>query len=474
MAATPFGFRIVGSLWEPRRLVDAGAAFLAYVDCDERAEVHREAYLSAYWFGDDFRRHLLDTGSTAGFTGACWSPWVWFDIDVEGDLQRAHREAARLGLTLYERYQLGDYDLLAFFSGAKGFHVGLPTALWRPEPSVDFAKTARRFAEHVAGLANVTIDTGVYDRVRAFRAPNSRHPKTGLYKRYLTLDALTGLSLDRILELAREPAPFEVPEPTGASEVAAADWRAAADLVKREAEAKAARRANGNGTPTLNRATLEFIREGAAKGDRHRLLFSAAANLAEFGCPPELAFALLAESALDSGLPPKEVRRQIECGLAAGSRSSQTTPIAPESTQGPLGDSVAELPTNATIGDSVAPEGPSGQQGVRVSGSPLPGDLRGALARLWESSRSTKVRGEPATDAHAASAKEDRSESAQRSPTMGDLPPLPPRAIGTGRLDKPCRCGSTEYVEVAISGGRSRLDCRQCNRFVRFGKWYEQ
>ena len=49
--------------------------------------------------------------------------------------------------------------------------------------------------------------------------------------------------------------------------------------------------------------------------DRHRLLFSAAANLAEFGCSTELAFALLGEAGLDSGLSPSDVRRQIECGL---------------------------------------------------------------------------------------------------------------------------------------------------------------
>lgn len=70
-----------------------------------------------------------------------------------------------------------------------------------------------------------------------------------------------------------------------------------------------------NGTPRLNRATLDFIRDGADQGDRHRLLFSAAANLAELGCPSALAHALLTEGALDSGLPPAEVRRQIECGL---------------------------------------------------------------------------------------------------------------------------------------------------------------
>src|SRR5581483_3828567 len=97
---------------------------------------------------------------------------------------------------------------------------------------------------------------------------------------------------------------------------AAADWQAALQAVEREAEGKAQRRAAvADGTPRLNRATLDYIRDGADQGDRHRLLFSAAANLAEFGCPPALAHALLTETALDSGLPPADVRRQIDCGL---------------------------------------------------------------------------------------------------------------------------------------------------------------
>jgi hypothetical protein len=63
---------------------------------------------------------------------------------------------------------------------------------------------------------------------------------------------------------------------------------------------------------------LEFIRRGAAQGDRHRLLYSAARNLADLRCPADLAYALLTESALDSGLPPSDVRRQISCGLNDG------------------------------------------------------------------------------------------------------------------------------------------------------------
>lgn len=126
-----YAFRIVGATCEPRRLVDAGAALAAYAAVDPRCEPNREAYLSAFWFAADFREHLEQTGSTAGFVGPCWSPWLWFDIDSE-DLPVAWKDAGALADVLCERYGLDAGDLLLFFSGSKGFHVGLPTVLWSP------------------------------------------------------------------------------------------------------------------------------------------------------------------------------------------------------------------------------------------------------------------------------------------------------------------------------------------------------
>jgi hypothetical protein len=315
--ATPcnFGFRIFGGCHEARRLIDWAAAFRGYCECDQRAETDREGYLSAFTFGADFRRHLELTDSTKGYNGVCASPWLWWDIDREGDLQAATNDARRLAAAMVERYRLDDDGLLLFFSGSKGFHVGLPTALWLPAPSATFNRTARRFAEALAEQVGVAIDTSIYDKVRAFRAPNSRHPKTGLHKRRLTLDELLHLKAEAIVKLAVEPLPFDLPEPPELNPQAVADWQAAAGHVEQQAEATKQRRLVANGSPTLNRSTQEFIRDGANAGDRHRLLFSAAANLAEFGCPLELAWALLSETALDSGLPPSEVRRQIECGL---------------------------------------------------------------------------------------------------------------------------------------------------------------
>jgi hypothetical protein len=308
-----YGFRIVGSVHEDRRLVNHADAFAAYASLDPRAAVEREAYLSAFMFGADFRALLESTGSCRGFDGACWSAWLWFDID-RAELDAALRDARRLALAFVERYRLDDDQLLIFFSGSKGFHLGLPSALWVPEPSATFHRGYRRFAEGIASAVGVNIDTGVYDRVRAFRAPNSRHPKTGLHKRRLSLDELTGLSLDAVRKLAEQPAPFDLPDAPSACDRAEADWTEAVELVRRTSEAKA--QANGNGKgPALNRQTLAFIRDGAGEGDRHRLLYSAARNLGEFGCPPALAHALLSEVALDCGLAPKDVVRQIECGL---------------------------------------------------------------------------------------------------------------------------------------------------------------
>jgi hypothetical protein len=296
--------------------VDADAALSGYADCIDKAEITRESYLSAFQFGDAFRCHLNKTNSTKGYNGPCWSPWLWFDIDRE-DLGAATRDTRRLASFLCDRYRLDGDSLLIFYSGSKGYHVGIPTSLWNPPLSADFNKLARRFAEHACESINVALDSGIYDKLRALRAPNSRHPKTGRHKRRIGFDELLHLKTSAITELAAEPHPFDLPIPPAQDRQAVIDWQAASQHIAQKTDALRQRRLLLNGSPTLNRRTLEFIREGAPTGDRHRLLYSAAANLAEFGCPSRLAHALLEEAGLDSGLPPQEVRRQIECGLSS-------------------------------------------------------------------------------------------------------------------------------------------------------------
>lgn len=324
-ASHPHGFRIVGPCTGDRRRVDAARVFAAYAACDARAGVDAEAYLSAFQFGDDFAHHLAGTGSPAGFTGSTWSPFVWVDIDRDesaGGIDRALADTRRLVDTLDERFGVPRDVLLPFVSGGKGFHLGVPTALWAPPPAADFHAVARQFAETVAAAAGVAVDVGVFDRVRAFRAPNSRHPKTGLHKRFVPAEILDCVTVRGVLDMARKPEPFEVPSTDGveSTDFLVAVWDGAVRAVVEKAAAAKQRRleiANGDRAAGVNRKTRAFLAGEIEVGERHPRLYSAAANLAELGCPLPAIRALLTEPALDLGLPPKDVARQIECGFAA-------------------------------------------------------------------------------------------------------------------------------------------------------------
>ncbi len=121
MKTPPFGFRVVGHRAGTRRLIEHAAAFHAYAECDPRAQLHREAYLSHFTFGRDFVEHLERERSEKGYHGPCGAPWLWWDIDRPDDLGAALRGARRLVGAILDRYRdLDDDDPLLFLSGGKG------------------------------------------------------------------------------------------------------------------------------------------------------------------------------------------------------------------------------------------------------------------------------------------------------------------------------------------------------------------
>lgn len=319
MTPMPYGLRVVGGKSAERRLVDWRAALAGYAACDAPAEVEREGFLSHFVYGPELKSHLDAEGSERGFDGPCGADWLFFDLDRPNDLDAALGDARRLYEGILARYpELDEDDPLAFYSGSKGFHVGISTHLWNPGPSSLFHATARRSAERLAERAGIAIDSVVYSKTRLFRAPNSKHPKTGLFKRRLSYGELMHLSAEAILDRARRPEPFELPAPTATSPTARDDWREAEGAVERRVvERRASYPADA---PRLNALTLTFIKEGADEGERADRLFQAAANLGEFDCPPPLAHALLTEPGRDAGLTPSETERQIDCGLAHARR----------------------------------------------------------------------------------------------------------------------------------------------------------
>jgi len=304
------GVLVAGPVSSARHLVQHHATLTAFAE--DSAEFHDETYLSHFVFGPELQQYFISNRhSVKGFAGPCCCRLLVLDIDRDGDLGAALADACRLVGFLSERYRTNP---AAWFSGSKGFHVAVELA-HRPPPSVAFPAIAKTFAETLARAAGVEIDLSIYDRNHIVRAPNTRHPKAGLYKRLIDADDLFQIGIDGIRRHAEHPAGDGLPIWRGDTERLAADWREAEAATARAAKARAERRATFTPDERAPKYVLDLLRFGAEPGERATMLFRSAAWMAEQGAPPSLVSALLTEPALDCGLTPSETARQIRCGI---------------------------------------------------------------------------------------------------------------------------------------------------------------
>ena len=145
-----------------------------------------------------------------------------------------------------------------------------------------------------------------------------------LFRSFLPPEQLGTLTIDDIVELARAPGRFQLPDIANQEVIPslAAAWEVAEQAVAAQDAAAALRQeqvAGDRSASKLNRITMEIIRgEPITVGDRHRLIYSAARNLAAAGATLQLTQDLLVRPARDAGLPPRDVERQIRCGFSDG------------------------------------------------------------------------------------------------------------------------------------------------------------
>ena len=324
MTDSPFrvGAYVCGTPACARELKPHEKLLTAYAD--GAIDDEREAYLSHFAFGAEMRGHYeANGGSVAGYAGPCVARRVVLDID-RADLAEALEDARRLVRTIHRRYPESEGDVPVYFSGGKGFHVLVELA-HRPPPAVGFQRTAHAYAEALAALAGVTIDAGIYDVNRLVRLPNTRHPRTGLFKRRIDAEALFRLDIAATLETAKLPAGDGIPAARTPPAQLAKDWLKAEAHAAGKAEARAAvRRDCGSTDARAPRYFTDLLRFGVGVGDRHHTLFRCAAWLTEQGAPPSLCSALLTEAGRDVGLPPADVARQIDCGVRHALKQQQT------------------------------------------------------------------------------------------------------------------------------------------------------
>ena len=135
-------------------------------------------YVSMFRFKKEYKELCYSTNPPS-VRGAsqflCYSDFIWFDVDSD-DLKTAWQDTRKLLLVIKTMELIR--STVVFFSGSKGFHVGIPTTMFKLEPAVNLPSMVREIAGNIAESAKANIDMKIYNHNRLWRIPGSIHQKT--------------------------------------------------------------------------------------------------------------------------------------------------------------------------------------------------------------------------------------------------------------------------------------------------------
>lgn len=159
-----------------------------------------DAYSSMFRFKKEYVTIVEKTGTVRGASEfECWSDFIWFDIDAS-DLSAALLDAQTLIRGLKSMNVLN--HTLIFFSGSKGFHIGINSSVFGFVPSKTLPEEMRKVCQQIASLFNIEIDTKIYNHNRLWRLPGTVHGKTNLRKTALAVATFLDLTVDDLPVLA--------------------------------------------------------------------------------------------------------------------------------------------------------------------------------------------------------------------------------------------------------------------------------
>jgi hypothetical protein len=330
----PIGF-LANRKQASRTIVSYEDTFQNYAAADEQFLALGEGYLSLCEYSSDLLtyRDKTEKRSLAGYRGVTWARWLAIDIDGDNSaegLNKTLHDARRLVAALVA-LGVPRSHVIIFFSGKRGVHVLFPSTAFAAVPMERFEEVVGIVCGVISSLVGVKIDASIYEPLKVLRVHNTRHDSTGLYKVFISQDELEALTSEAVIQMARQPRPFQVPDWRVAPVsllVELWQWACRADEAPHQPTAMAVRSSTPRtGEPHLFAATLDLIVHGAPDGTRGSRFFRAAANLLDFDCPEELLVALLEPAANLSHYPPDEFRSQLQGALKAHALSRNNTPV---------------------------------------------------------------------------------------------------------------------------------------------------
>lgn len=174
---------------------------------------NHKAFLSLFGYGNQIKDWVDVNGTVTGYNKEFHLHALYFDIDNDKDgltltenLRQSQKQTQKLVKILYRKYDLHPDYLMIYFSGGKGFHIGVREEVFGGfEPSPNLPYQIKRLANYIAE-DYVTLDTSIYKPNALFRMPDSKHGKTGMFKVPISIEELGG-SIEEIMGIAEYPRP---------------------------------------------------------------------------------------------------------------------------------------------------------------------------------------------------------------------------------------------------------------------------
>ena len=155
--------------------------------------------------------------SFTGYRGPHQLAMGWFVLDFDSSKIPGHEtlyniDDAREELKkVWSHWQLSEAYARIFFSGQKGFHLYIREELFNIAKD---SSTAHKYAQLTSNLKAEldlkTIDEGLMGANHKIRMPRSIHPRSGLYKKQLSLTQFESLSVDEIIHFAKNNGPVNL------------------------------------------------------------------------------------------------------------------------------------------------------------------------------------------------------------------------------------------------------------------------
>lgn len=247
-------------------------------------------YRSHFRFTKDYQDYARRTGSVKAYSGSAYVDFLWIDIDDSKDLQKA-LDTARIYIERLKEYEVAPSDLRTYFSGRKGFHIGIPAEAFGLEASKDVPGICKSLAQKLAG--DLDYDPSIYDRTRLFRLNNTQHEESKLYKIELEPREITHGTVEEILNLAKTPRILE-------RDYNSEDIYGTLAYLLPKPNPKERQKA----TPQRETWLTDLLSNGASEGGRTNAVTRLAGYYKKKGIPEDVALSLIESWDTDKNDPP--------------------------------------------------------------------------------------------------------------------------------------------------------------------------